>query len=110
MEPITQAVILAAGKGTRMLPLTLTRPKPLQEVLGKNLLEWKLSALPDSITEVIFIIGYQGEQIRAFFGDRWEGRAIFYAEQQELNGSAGALLCAKDLLRGRFLVMMGDDF
>jgi len=109
MEPITQAVILAAGKGTRMLPLTLTRPKPLQEVLGKNLLEWKLAALPASITEVIFIVGYQGEQIRAFFGDVWGGRTIQYAEQKELDGSAGALLCARGLIRGRFLVMMGDD-
>ncbi len=109
MEPVTQAVILAAGKGTRMLPLTRTKPKPLQEVLGKTLVEWKLEVIPPSITEVILIVGHQGEKIREYFGDVWKGKVIRYAEQKELDGSAGALLSATDLLHGRFLVMMGDD-
>lgn len=104
-----QAVILAAGKGKRMLPLTESRPKPLQEVLGKSLLEWKLETLPDEVSEVIIVVGHQGVQIRAHFGDVWKGKRIFYAEQEELNGTAGALIAAKDILGERFLVMMGDD-
>ncbi len=104
-----QAVILAAGKGKRMIPLTETAPKPLQKVAGKNLIEWKLDALPDAVCEVVLVIGYQGEQIRAFFGNEWNGRRIRYAEQRSLNGTAGALLAAKDLLGECFLVMMGDD-
>lgn len=104
-----QAVILAAGKGTRMLPLTETRPKPMQEVRGKNLIEWKLEALPESIRDIIIVIGYQGEQIKEYFGDTWKGKKVQYAVQKELNGTAGALWAARELLRGRFLVMMGDD-
>lgn len=104
-----QAVLLAAGKGKRMLPLTELRPKPLQEVLGKSLLEWKLEALPDEVDEVIVVVGHQGDQIRAHFGDEWKGKRVLYAEQKELNGTAGALIAAKDFLGERFLVMMGDD-
>ena len=104
-----QAVILAAGKGTRMLPLTETRPKPMQEVGGKNLIEWKLEALPLQVSDIVLVIGHQGEQIREYFGDTWKGKPIRYAIQHELNGTAGALWAARDLLCGRFLVMMGDD-
>ncbi len=102
-------VIFAAGKGTRMLPLTETRPKPLQTVLGKNLIEWKLEALPDTVQDIVLVIGYQGDQIKEYFGDAWNGKRIHYAVQTELNGTGGALWAARDLLSGRFLVMMGDD-
>ena len=105
----TQAVILAAGKGTRMSPLTETRPKPMQMVAGKNLIEWKLEALPDEIREVVIVIGHQGEQIKVYFGDAWRGKAIRYVVQKELNGTAGALWAAREHLHERFLVMMGDD-
>lgn len=108
MNAIT-AVILAAGKGTRMLPLTETRPKPLMNVAGKNLIEWKLELLPPEVTDVVLIIGYQGEQIKAYFGDTWKNKTIHYVEQTELNGTAGALFAAADILADRFLVMMGDD-
>jgi bifunctional UDP-N-acetylglucosamine pyrophosphorylase/glucosamine-1-phosphate N-acetyltransferase len=103
------AVIFAAGRGTRMLPLSETRPKPLQEVSGKNLIEWKLEALPRIVHEIVIVIGYQGEQIKQHFGDVWNGRRIRYVVQTELNGTAGALWAARALLSGRFLVMMGDD-
>lgn len=104
-----QAVILAAGRGTRMRELTDNMPKPLLEVDGKTLLHHKLEELPESIDEVIFIIGYQGTQIRNAFGDEEGGRKITYIEQDTLDGSAGALWQAKDVLTGRFVVMMGDD-
>ena len=104
-----QAVILAAGKGTRMLPLTESMPKPMQEILGKNLLEWKCEALPEEVDEVIMVIGYLGEKIQEFFGNEYLGKRIRYVKQEELNGTAGALWAAKELLRDRFMVMMGDD-
>ena len=108
-EKNIQAVILAAGRGTRMYPLTKDTPKSLQMVNGKTLIEWKLAVLPSEVKDVILVIGHQGNQIKDYLGDSWGGRTIRYAVQEDLNGTAGALLSAKPLLGERFLVMMGDD-
>lgn len=104
-----QAVILAAGKGTRMKELTQSVPKPMLKVNGKTLIEHKLDVLPPEVTEVILIIGYQGDVIREYFKEAFGGRAIRYVEQEDLNGTAGALWLARPLLTDRFIVMMGDD-
>ncbi len=102
-------VILAAGKGTRMLPLTEKIPKPLQKVCGKNLIEWKLEMLPLEVARIVMVIGYEGEQIRTYFGNTWRGRKIDYVVQEKLNGTGGALWSAQRMLPERFMVMMGDD-
>lgn len=104
-----QAVILAAGKGTRMRPLTYTTPKPLAQINGKSLIEHNLAKLPPEITEVIFVIGYLGEKIKKYFGKNFQGRKITYIEQKEKHGSGYALYFCKDILRDNFLVLMGDD-
>lgn len=104
-----QAVILAAGQGTRMGVLTKETPKPMLPLLGKPMLEWKLTMLPDAIDEVILIVGYLGEQIEAYFGDEWRGRAMSYVYQKALNGTGGAVALMPDRLSGAALVMMGDD-
>lgn len=104
-----QAVILAAGKGVRMKPLTDTTPKPLLKVAGRSLLDYSFDALPDEVDEVIVVIGYLGEQIRAYLGETFRGRRIKYVIQQKLEGTAKALWEAKPLLRGKFLVLMADD-
>lgn len=104
-----QAVILAAGRGTRMKELTESVPKPMLTVCGKSLIEHKIDALPEEVTEVILVIGYQGDVIRDAFGNEYKGRRIQYVVQEELNGTAGALWLAKELLTDRFVVMMGDD-
>ncbi len=106
---VGQAVILAAGHGTRMEELTTEVPKPMLEVNGKPLLEYKLNALPDDIGEVIIVVGYLGATIRGHFGSTYNGKKISYVEQKERNGTADALWCAEDVLKERFLVMMGDD-
>ncbi len=64
-----QAVILAAGEGKRMRPLTLTTPKPLLHVADKQLLEHIIGALPDEIGEILLVIGYRGDLIQQHFGD-----------------------------------------
>lgn len=92
-----------------MFPLTKDIPKPLLPAGEKNLIEWKIAALPPTVTEIILVVGYLGEKIRDHFGDTFEGKRISYVEQKELNGTMGALIAAEELLHDRFLVMMGDD-
>jgi len=104
-----QAVILAAGLGMRMRPLTDTVAKPLLKIGERPLLEYTFDALPDEVDEVIMVIGYLGEQVRAYLGENFRGRIIKYAVQERLEGTAKALWEAKSLLHGRFLVLMADD-
>lgn len=105
-----QCVIICAGKGTRMQPLTLTMPKPLIFVCGKPILEHIIDALPEEITELVLVVGYLKEQIIAHCGDHFKGRTVQYVEQKNFAGGTGdALLCAKDMLHGKFLFMYGDD-
>lgn len=104
-----QAVILAAGKGTRMGSLTAETPKPMLNVGNKPVLEHILDALPDEVDEVILIIGYLGHVIHDHFGGAYNGKRVLYVEQEELNGTGGALWRAQELLKERFLVMNGDD-
>jgi len=104
-----QAVILAAGRGKRMKHLTNSQPKPMLQVNGLPILEYKIRILPKTIEEIIFIIGYCGEHIMNHFGKSFEGRPIRYVFQTRLNGTGGAVHLAKSLIKDRFLVMMGDD-
>jgi len=104
-----QAVILAAGKGTRMLPLTETRPKPMLKVANKPILEHNLEQLTDLVDEVILVVGYKKEIIENYFGTNFNGLKIKYVEQKELLGTGNALERAKNELEDDFIVLSGDD-
>jgi len=104
-----QCIILAAGEGTRLMPLTKKMPKPMVEVKGKPILEHILMRLPDAISEVIIVIGYKGNQIKKYFGDEWNGIPIKYVEQKERIGNADALYLTKSLVHGKFLLLNADD-
>jgi bifunctional UDP-N-acetylglucosamine pyrophosphorylase/glucosamine-1-phosphate N-acetyltransferase len=104
-----QCVILAAGKGTRLRPLTETIPKPLVEVAGKTLLDRIVEVLPSAIDELIIVTGYLEEKIKAHCGDEFHGRKVTYVHQEEQKGTAHALWLCRDLLKGRFLFMFADD-
>ena len=104
-----QCIILAAGKGTRLRPLTNELPKPLVKVNGKTLLDHIVEALPSAIKELIIVVGYRGDMIKDYCGENFHGRPVTYIEQTEINGPATALWLAKDLIRGRFLFMFADD-
>lgn len=104
-----QCVILAAGKGTRLRPLTDNCPKPLVEVGGKTLLDHIVSALPSSVDELVIVTGYLGEQIREYCGEEFYGRKVTYVHQEEQNGTARALWLCKDLIKDRFLFLFADD-
>jgi len=105
-----QCVILAAGEGTRMRPLTLTRPKPLIEAAGRPIIEHIVRALPAAITELVIVTGYRGEMIREYCGETFCGKPVTYVAQENPKGGTGdALFAARDVLGERFLVMYGDD-
>ncbi len=104
-----QAVILAAGRGTRMQGLTDELPKPMLQVAGRTLLEHKFDALPADVHEIIIIVGYQASVIRNAYGEAYRGIPIRYCVQETLDGTMGALALAKPFLTDRFLVLMGDD-
>lgn len=104
-----QAVILAAGRGTRMGELSDTTPKPMLTVSGKTLIEYKLDELPDEVDEVILIVGHLGSVVHDYFGGEYGGKKILYVEQETPDGTAGALWRAKDILKERFFVMNGDN-
>ncbi len=104
-----QCVIIAAGEGVRMRPLTLERPKPLIPVLGKPIIEHILDALPSEIDEVVIVIGYLGELIQQHLGERWKDIPLHYVTQKERLGTADALMTAREQLHGKFLLMNADD-
>jgi len=105
-----KAVILAAGEGVRMRPLTDQKPKPMIEILGKPLLHHIFDALPDEVNEVILVIGYLGSQIKDYFGENFGRISIKYIEQKEKLGTGHALHLCKDLLgNGRFFMLYADD-
>lgn len=105
-----KAVVLVAGKGTRMEPLTSGCPKVMLQVANKPILEHILnSAIEAGVGGFVFITGYLEEQIREYFGDgnKW-GVSIEYVRQKEQLGTANAIGCAKGYVEGAFLVLNGD--
>ncbi len=104
-----QAVILTAGRGKRMKHLTEKNNKNMLKVNGRPILKYKLDSFPKEIDEIIFVIGYQGDQIKKQFGNKYKGRKISYVVQKRLNGTGGAIHKAKKLLKDKFLVVYGDD-
>jgi len=105
-----KAVVLVAGKGTRMEPLTSDCPKVMLKVANKPILEHILnSAIEAGIEGFVFITGYLEEQIKEYFGDgsKW-GVSIEYVRQKEQLGTANAIGCAKGYVDGTFLVLNGD--
>jgi NDP-sugar pyrophosphorylase family protein len=109
-----QAVVLAGGLATRMLPDTERLPKSLLEVAGRPFVDWQLELLARSgIRDVVLCIAHLGELIRAHVGDgARHGVSVEYAEEApgQLLGTAGALRAALPLLAPRVLVTYGDSY
>jgi len=106
-----KAVVLGAGEGSRLRPLTSTRPKCMIPIAGKPILEHLLSALKENgIEEVLVIVGYRKEHVKNYFRDgEGFGIGLGYLEQKELLGTADAIGLAEEHIRGEdFLVVYGD--
>lgn len=104
-----QAVILAAGKGTRMGKLTKDKPKSLTKVSGKPIIEYTLSSLPDKIKKVHIIIGHKGNKIKAHIGEKHGQIDINYIWQKELKGTGAILNLIKPFVKDGVLILNGDD-
>ena len=106
-----KAFILAAGLGTRLKDLTKDLPKPLLKVKGKSLIEWNILKLKRAGFEHIIInTHYLGDLIEDHIGNGEKfNLKISYSREEEILGTGGALIKAKDLIgRETFLILSGD--
>ncbi|AZH26333.1 UTP--glucose-1-phosphate uridylyltransferase AglF [Haloplanus aerogenes] len=105
-----KAVILAAGKGTRLRPLTEDKPKVLVDVDDKPLIEYAFDALIDiGVDEFVVVVGYKKEQLMERYDDAYRDVPITYAHQREQLGLAHALLTAEPYIDDDFMLMLGDN-
>jgi UDP-N-acetylglucosamine diphosphorylase/glucosamine-1-phosphate N-acetyltransferase len=105
-----ECVVLAAGEGKRMRPLTAKRPKVMLPLANRPMLEHLVLAARDAaITDFVFVVGYGEREIRKHFGDgsQW-GVHIRYAPQRHQHGTADAVRSVRDLVTGPFLLLNGD--
>jgi NDP-sugar pyrophosphorylase family protein len=104
------AIILAAGLGTRLRPHTLTTPKPLLPVQGKPILGWGLGALPSAVDRVLVVVNYLAEQIETFLEQHCPIASWKTILQEEPKGTGDALRsCRAHIQSETFLVLNGDD-
>jgi UDP-N-acetylglucosamine diphosphorylase / glucose-1-phosphate thymidylyltransferase / UDP-N-acetylgalactosamine diphosphorylase / glucosamine-1-phosphate N-acetyltransferase / galactosamine-1-phosphate N-acetyltransferase len=105
-----KAVLLAAGEGVRLLPITATRPKHLIRVGGKPILEHCLDALKaNGITEALVVTHYMGDKIRDYFGNGEKfGFKLEYVEQKKVLGTGNAASLAESFVSEDFLLIYGD--
>jgi dTDP-glucose pyrophosphorylase len=103
-------VVLAAGEGTRMRPLTADKPKGLVEVAGEPLLTHCFDTLLSvGVDRLVVVIGYRGDDIESRYGDQYRDAPITYVWQDERLGLAHALKQARSAVGGTFVVLNGDN-
>jgi len=105
-----KAVVLAAGKGTRLRPLTDDKPKGMVEVDDKPLLTHCFEQLAElGADEFVVVVGYLKESIIEHYGDEFEGIPITYTHQRDQKGLAHALLMVEEHIDDDFMLMLGDN-
>ncbi|WP_137286975.1 bifunctional sugar-1-phosphate nucleotidylyltransferase/acetyltransferase [Halorussus salinisoli] len=105
-----QAVILAAGEGTRIRPLSASLPKPMLPVADRPLVAHTAdAAVRAGADELILVVGYEADAVRDYFGEEYAGVPVGYAVQETQAGTADAVHAAADRLDGPFAVLNGDN-
>lgn len=104
------AVILAAGEGTRLRPLTQNRPKALIPIANRPIVEYVIDSLVKcGIRDIIVVVGYRKEQVMRHLGKL--PFQVKIVEQKTQLGTANALMCAKDLITSQSaLILPGDNY
>lgn len=104
-----QAIILAAGEGVRVRPLTRSRPKAMIPVANRPIIEYVIDALTkNGIRDIVVVVGYRKEQVTRFLNSL--GVPIEVVVQEKQLGTAHALQCAESKIKGDFLVLPGDNY
>jgi len=105
-----KAIILTAGEGTRMRPLTITKPKTMLQIGGKPILQYNIESLRDAgVDEITLVVGYHEEVIKDHFKDGKDiGVKISYVTQEDRLGTAHAIGSARKHVHGQFITLNGD--
>lgn len=111
-HPLRQAVILAGGRGTRLLPLTLTRPKPMVDIHGRPFLAYLLDQLREQgIERVLLLLGYLPKVVQDYVGDgRAFGLQVDYVVTAVDDETGPRLRAARALLDDRFFLLYCDNY
>jgi len=103
-----KAVVVAAGEGTRMRPLTSDRPKPMLPVAGTPLVEHVLEACEPYVDGFVLVVGYEAGAIRDYVGDEYAGKPVEYVTQHDQRGTAHAIGLASAVVDEPFVALNGD--
>jgi NDP-sugar pyrophosphorylase family protein len=107
-----QAVVLAAGRGTRLGAMTSSQNKCMIRYQGKPIVEHIVARLTEltHVDEIVLVVGYQADTVVRHFGTGYRGVPITYHDQSHQRGLVHALQCAAPSVRGRpFLLLLGDE-
>jgi histidinol-phosphate phosphatase family protein len=109
---VTQAVILAGGRGSRLAPITDSQPKPMVDVNGQPFLSHLVASLVEQgVTEILMLTGYLGHQIREYFGEGTScGVPIRYSDGPDEWSTGERLLAAAESMDPMFLLLYGDNY
>ncbi|MGQ0797262.1 MAG: sugar phosphate nucleotidyltransferase [Methanobacteriota archaeon] len=103
-----QALVIAGGLGTRLRPITYSRPKALVPLLNRPQILYLLDGLPEAVDEVLIAVNYRYEEVRDFFKGRDLGRTVTVIHEEEPLGTGGAIKNVEDRIDGPFVTMNGD--
>ena len=105
---VSTAVVLAAGEGTRLRPLTHNRPKPMLPAANRPILEYVFDALAETVDHIVVVVGYKRDRVQGQFGPSYRGVDLTYVHQGKQLGSGHALLQAREAVDDPMLVLNGD--
>lgn len=105
------AIVLAAGEGMRLRPLTRNRPKPMLPVCSRPILERVFDQLVEiGITDITVVVGYRRHRVQSHFGPTYRNVPVSYVTQEPQLGTGDAILAAESAVEGTCLVVYGDQF